>query len=395
VVSISVGPDITEVIPLLDLDVPSGVYKQGRNTIDEFRQLFLGGFVGKTGSNPFTNKPGIFAVTNDSAGSWGDAAVYATGTPGNQTVNCNSFRAIINRTGHGAYLAAQSATLNVAAPAADAAQPRKDLFCIMPYDKQATAGADAQHGGKIIWVVGDASGSPAEPALPAAVSDALVLALVNRGANDNTIAPADIVPRQSAVSVHGVPRPLMAGDLITDNGRHHGELRAQNKDFIPAAFVTRGHTMWYDYWDAPSASWKGTNRPSFQGSSRPAGNGTLTTTEQMDLSVTFNAVAGHTYHARVGYGHSAGTNGADILVAPRVAAGASVGTGSTAFDSTRVFNSDTGFNWSSFDCEWIAPTTGQYTIGMGVYVFAGGTSGTVYGTSAGNARYLSIFDDEF
>ncbi len=389
-VAVVVQADAIEAIPLLDNN-GSGVYNKGRNNIDDFRKYFLGGLFGKSASSAFANKNGLLSVTNDSAGSWADGSVYSTGGAGTQAVNVNPFRALVNRTGRGPSIVIQDAILLVNAPAADTL-PRRDLLCVMPYDQGAFV-ADAQHGPKFIWVTGDPNASPTTPALPAAVADAMILALVARGGSDNTIAPADITSLQSGASLHGVARTLLGGDLVTDAGRYHGEIRALNKDYVnvlDTAALARGHTMWYDYWDGPSATWKPISRTGHMGQSNPAGNGALNTGEQMDLSVTFNAISGRKYKMTTGYGVSTNADGASVLFVPRYAAGASVTTSGTAIESTRLFRANISQSWVEFTNIFTAPSTAQYTVGIGVYVFAGGVSGTVYGQSAGNGRQLLV-----
>jgi hypothetical protein len=221
--------DATDMIPLLDesLTIP-GKYDRGRNNIDDWRRQFIGALVGKASNQCFDWRSGIFAQSGFVGGACFDGQVHQTGGgAGAQSVDIWQFRAIVNRAsaGAGPYLVSQdNHKTALAAPAADATNPRKDLLCVMPYDK-GKVGSDAQHGPKYIWVTGDPGAVPAEPALPAAVNDALVLAMVNRGANDNTIADADIVDRRKSVGLHGVPRVLMGGDSLGDAGGFHGDMR--------------------------------------------------------------------------------------------------------------------------------------------------------------------------
>lgn len=399
-VAVVVQTDTTEAIPLLD-DNGSGVYNKGRNNIDDFRKYFVGALFGKSASNPFANRNGLIAVTADSAGTYTDGLVATTGGAGTQAVLVAPFRALVNRTGRGPSIVIQDTTIQVNAPAADTLA-RRDLLCVMPYDKGAF-GSDATHGPKFIWVTGDPNASPTTPALPAAVADAFVIALVSRPANDNTIANADITRLAVSAGMHGVPRPLLGADLLTDAGLYHGEIRALNKDYInqisPAA-LARGHTMWFDYWDAPSTSWKGMNRPVLVDTKTATSNGTLNAvTEQMDTgtSITFNATINQKYKVTYGVGHSSGADGNRIECSPRFAAGAAVAITDALLytGARRVFRSDTKFNWDEFHCWWTAPSTAQYTIGIGLKVYDG-TSATVYSTAEpeGNSRLLTIENGE-
>lgn len=383
--------DPSETIPLLDNN-GSGVYNKGRNNIDEFRQYFIGGLVGKSGGAPFTARNGLFAITAQVGGGWVDGRVISTGGAGTQAISLYAYRAIVNRTGRGPYLVSYIAGGGpIAAPVADAL-PRKDLFCVMPYDQGAFP-SDAQHGPKHIWVTGDPNASPVQPALPAAVADAFVLAVVTRGGSDNTIADVDIAQLSTSTSLHGVPRPLIGAETVGTAGNYHGEIRVRTGSQIDAALITRGHSLQYDYWDEPSATWRNLNAPSLIDEFMPAGNGTLTTTEQMDTTLTFNAVAGHKYKITYSLGHSSGADGNQIICSFRYKAGATVGIADTLIESTRVVRSNIGLDHRDVHNWWIAPTTAQYTIGIGVKMFTG-TTGTIYGTGAGNSRRLLIEDGE-
>lgn len=398
-VAVVVSSDATEAIPLLD-DVGGGVYNKGRNNADDIRKFLFGALFGKTGGTPSTIRNGIVANTAQGSGIWVDGRVTSTGGAGTQQVTVLAFKALCNRTGHGPYLLVQDPFIVLSAPAADAANARIDLLAIMPYDKGAFP-ADAQHGPKYVWVTGDPAGSPVVPALPAAVADALVLAQVSRPANDNTIDQASITQVYTGAGLHGGIRMLVGGDVVGTNGGYHGEIRGRTTPYIDAALVTRGHTLQLDYYDEVNARWTVVNAPALIDTRTAAANGTLNTTEQMDVGgsqtqITLNTVAGHKYKVRYELGHSVGAAGNRIICFPRYAAGGTVTTSGTLITSSRIFYSDTGFNFTSFTNIFTAPTTGQYTIGVGLKMYSG-TSGTVYSTAEpdGNARTLTIEDGEY
>lgn len=398
-VAVVVSTDLADAIPLLD-DDGAGVYKKGRNTAAEFQSIFMGGLFSSAAGSPNSNRSGILTPTAQTGGGWLDGRVISTGGAGTQAVAVFAYRAIIVRSGRPYLVHFPAGGPPIAAPAADGANARIDLFCVFPYDKGAFP-ADAQHGPKHIWVTGDPSGSPVIPALPATVSEALVLARVLRAAGDNTIADGDVTEVATAVSLHATPRPLINLDTVANAGGYHGEWRARTGSNIDAALVTRGHTFQFDYYDEANARWMGINAPALIDTRTASANGTLNTTEQMDVGasqtqITFNAVAGHKYKVRYELGHSVGAAGNRIICFPRYAAGGTVTTAGTLITSSRIMYSDTGFNFTSFTNIFTAPTTAQYTIGVGLKMYSG-TSGTVYSTAEpdGNARTLTIEDGEF
>lgn len=252
--------DATDMIPLLDesLTIP-GRYDRGRNNADDFRRQFIGALVGKASAQCFDWRSGIFAQTGFVNGSCFDGLVHQSGGgAGSQAVDIWQFRAIVVRSSSGAgpYLVSQdNHKTNLAAPAADASNPRIDLLCVMPYDK-GKVGSDAQHGPKYIWVTGDPGAVPAEPALPAAVADAIVLARVNRAAGDNTIADADIVDRRKSVALHGVPRVLMGGDSLSDAGGFHGDMR--RRVFSSSITSITALAEIYERWSTTDSKWHAT-----------------------------------------------------------------------------------------------------------------------------------------
>lgn len=258
-VAVVVSGDATEQIPLLD-DNGSGVYSKGRNSIIEFRKEFLGAFLSKQGT-PFAFIPGVLNPTTyyDLGGGvelWGDGVAQTTGGAGTQALSIQPGRYLCTRTGQGPYIVSLESVLNLPQPAADGANPRWDVVCVMPYDKGAFP-ADAQHGPKFITVTGDPLASPVVPALPAAVADALPIARILRPANDNTIAGADITDVRKGTSLHGTPRVMLPGDLLATSGAYHGERRQRAGAFVDTAIKAAGGKILEDYWDQFNFIWRG------------------------------------------------------------------------------------------------------------------------------------------
>lgn len=257
-VAVVVAGDMTDMIPLLDNN-GSGTFNKGRNNISDYRRQFVGGLVSKSGGNPYSWRSGIFCPSSFSAGgvALDGQVTQVGGGGGTQAVAIAAHRSIVNRSTSaiGPYLLSQeSAVASLAAPAADATNPRIDLLCEMPYD-QGAAGSDAQHGPKYIWVTGDPAASPTIPALPAAVSDALILARVTRATNDNTIATADITDVRKSSGLHGGVRALLPGDALSDAGSYQGELRVR----VPSSSIlaiTPNRSL-IDRWDVLDSAWHG------------------------------------------------------------------------------------------------------------------------------------------
>jgi hypothetical protein len=272
--------DATDMIPLLDNN-GSGTYNKGRNNKLEFQTQFLGGLVTKN-ATPFAWKQGILSPSWFTGHTPLDGRVFQQGGgAGSQAVRLLQHRSILTRTGVGPYLFSQATEANVPMPAADGALPRIDLVCMMAYDQGAVP-SDAQHGPKYIVVTGDPNASPAIPALPAAVADAMIVARVSRPAADNTIADADITNVRKGVALHGVPRVLFEGDALADAGNYHGEQRLRlGGSFIAADYVNANYTELVDRWDANAVTWRGTQslvlpRPAIASTASMGGSQTFT-----------------------------------------------------------------------------------------------------------------------
>lgn len=301
-VAVVVAGDATEAIPLL-ADNGSGVYNKGQNNITEFRREFLGGLVGPLGNTMWTWRPGILnpGQFNGAPPVPLDATVIqAGGGAGTQAVGIWGYRAIVVRNGVGPYLVSQDGNIaSLAAPAADATNPRKDLLCIMPYDKGAFP-ADAQHGPKYIWVTGDPAASPSTPALPVAVADALILYQATRAANDNTIATADLLDMRKGAGIYGAQRVMFPGDLLTDAGGYHGELRFRQSGAGILAITPVAELV--DRWSATDSKWHGTQTlPTFVPSQTGSGGlatgvtATLCTLSVPDMGFAYKVIASGSY----------------------------------------------------------------------------------------------------
>lgn len=251
--------DGTDMIPLLDNN-GSGVYNKGRNNKRDFQREFLGALITKSGSLPFSWRQGIFCPSTNSGHSMTDGQLFQVGGgAGAQAVSISPHRSILTRSSGEVYLFSQETTVaSLPMPAADGSLPRIDLVCEMAYDQGAIP-SDAQHGPKYIVVTGDPAASPAVPALPAAVADALILGRVSRPAGDNTIGSGDLTLTRRGTGLHGAPRVLLEGDALADAGTYHGEQRLRlGTQFIHSDYVNAGCTSLVDRWDAVNNTWRGT-----------------------------------------------------------------------------------------------------------------------------------------
>ncbi len=151
---------------------------------------------------PATNA--IRALTGIRAAPGDPAAVTATGTP-NGFVHVAPAQVVIQSTrtaGGGAYTLTWDATvdINILSTPANATNPRNDL--IIAYQPDTFYG-DANSDPVVRQVVGNPSGSPADPSL-AAFPDAVTLARVRVNANATTITTSNITDLRPAQTVgHG------------------------------------------------------------------------------------------------------------------------------------------------------------------------------------------------
>lgn len=203
-----------ELIPLLDPN-GSAQYVVGRNNSRDIRVGLIGSMF-MVGTDGFTPRQGILIQT----ATGNDLQVLGQATP-NGSVIVKKGKAIIPRTGQGAYLFVNETDLTVTMPAASAVNPRIDIVCAAAYDK-GNFGADAFHGPQIEVVQGVVQASPPGPPTPAGM---FKLAEVFRAVNDNTISTEITDKRTTTVTTGGI-RVQAPGDATDANvGAQLGEIK--------------------------------------------------------------------------------------------------------------------------------------------------------------------------
>lgn len=199
-----------DAIPLLD-DNGSGQYIKGRNNARDIRIGLLGSLF-QVDTDGFTTRPGILAQPTDA----GTLFVSGQVSP-NQTVLIRKGRALVTRSGQGAYIFVSEQDQTVNMPAASGANFRTDLVCAAVGDL-ANFGGDAAHG-PFFWVEQGALGG----GVPATPTGMLKLAEVFRAANDNTIS-SEVADKRSVSGLLGAVSLMGAGDLALP-GTVWGQLR--------------------------------------------------------------------------------------------------------------------------------------------------------------------------
>jgi hypothetical protein len=177
--------------------------------------------------------------------------------------------AVISRSGEGPIIYTQRSSPNIPLDPADASNPRYDLVYLRYYD---TALSDVLHGVKWGVVKGDAGATPSIPTAPApAGGGVLAIGAVLRPANVNTVTNANITDLRKSAAVLGTTRHLLPGDLLTDAGAYHREMRSRT---TPTSLTALGvPPVLYDWWDAVNSVWHGTQ--SFQFTARLTSPGTI------------------------------------------------------------------------------------------------------------------------
>lgn len=388
--------DLTDAIPLLD-DNGSGVYIKGRNNARDIRTQLLCAMVAKAGSS-FVTRRGVVSTSgyDTAAGMWNNFQATAAGTP-NQTITLVQGRIVSERTGQGPYLITLEGSTTYTMPAADASNPRIDVVYAIGYDLGVPALGDSVHGPKIVCETGTPGSSPAVPSIP---TDAYKICEVYRrtiGAtpSGNVIQSGDITDKRKATSWQGTPRAIMPGDSVSDSGGYHGEVRLLVGAQVPAALIAAGTTILFEYWDATAVLWRRINGRTLVQDVRGVADFGLTTAEAICDPWTFAAIAGHSYKFEFSGGFILNTTGSIILY-PRIASGGTVTTASPKLndaDYNRVFPTPSSGSYSFFEC-WVAPTTGNYTVGLGSLVGFGAATGTIYGSSVWG-RELLITDLDY
>lgn len=252
--------DLTEAIPLLDLDTDSASpsynqYAAGRNSARDIRIDLLGAMLESQSAATIT-RPGTLArnwVGTASAGYWRELRGTAQGTP-SRVITYPLGYLVASRVNQGCYLITQETDLNITMPAADGSLPRWDVVYALAGDKGAF-GADTYHGPVLLCETGTPSASPVLPAIP---SDARRISEVYRraGATGDQIAQADITDKRRGTALAGTPRPLLGGDSLADVGGHHGDQRLRSGSlFVPSGIPL---DSMIDRWSAIDSKWHGT-----------------------------------------------------------------------------------------------------------------------------------------
>ncbi len=341
------------------------------NTAQNGRFLF-GGFFTPLGGSSAANvawRDGVLP-SPFAAGANQGFRVYQN-TPTGVSVKVGQGHAIITRTGQGVYLCTNSQERTVTLTAADPTNSRIDLIVLRVRD---TGIGDGSTQVTLESVDGTPSGSPVAPATPAG---AIVLARVVVAPPPNdAVLTADITDFRRAASLSGTIRRLLAGDSEADVGSVAGELRDTGAGI--------------DRWNG--SVWTRIARPG-QGAGYvadivPATNRNLTGTEVMSDTITFNAISGYRYRFDFSSRFSLNANGV-VVLDMRIAAGASVTTASTAIRET--ITSGSGAN-NMCDCNktWTAPSTGQFTVGIGAYAAAGAATGVLNGDANTLERQFTV-----
>lgn len=223
-----------ELIPLLDPN-GSAQYVVGRNNSRDIRVGLIGSMF-MVGTDGFTPRQGILIQT----ATGNDLQVLGQATP-NGSVIVKKGKAIIPRTGQGAYLFVNETDLTVTMPAASAVNPRIDIVCCAAYDK-GNFGADAFHGPQIEVVQGVVQASPPVPPTPAGM---FKLAEVFRAVNDNTISTEITDKRTTTVTTGGI-RVQAPGDATDANvGAQLGEIKDDGAQLY--RWNGTAHTPLYEY----------------------------------------------------------------------------------------------------------------------------------------------------
>jgi hypothetical protein len=211
----------------------------GRNNARDMRTQFLGSLF-LPDSTGFVARPGVLPrqYINVSGFEFVDLKVIQLDTPG-QGVKLYPGKCVVARTGQGSYLLSQETTVaNYALDGADPSNPRIDVVYTRLYDQ--TIGDTVLHGPYIEHVNGTASGSPVVPSVPAGAQP---LAQILRPAATNNVVAANITDVRKGTQLHGVPRPLLPGDSLSDPGIIPGERRLR---IATPAQVTAGSESWIE-----------------------------------------------------------------------------------------------------------------------------------------------------
>lgn len=223
-----------------------------------------------------------------------DLKVIQLDTPG-QAVKLYPGKCVVPRTGQGSYLASSETTItNYPLDAPDPSNPRIDVVYVRVYDQ--TIGDTVLHGPYVEHVNGVASGSPAVPSVP---TGAVPLAQILRPAATNNVTQANITDVRKSTQLHGVPRPLLPGDSVSDPGITPGERRLR---VATPAQVTAGSESWIEEIWTGESRWEPTANKIVGRNRRTTGVSTTATSAATAFRM-FTAVAqvlaGRTYEVSV------------------------------------------------------------------------------------------------
>lgn len=357
-----------DAIPLLD-DNGSGQYIKGRNNARDVRIDLLGTLF-QVDTDGFTTRPGIIVQPNDA----GTLFVSGQVSP-NQTVLIRKGRAVVVRSGQGAYIFTSEQDQTVNMPAASAANFRTDLVCAAVGDL-ANFGSDALHG-PFFWVEQGSLGGGV-PATPAGM---LKLAEVFRAANDNTIS-TEVTDKRSVTGLLGAVSLMSAGDLALA-GTVWGQLRDTGSQ------IERWNNVaWVPISDYAPAK--------LMGRVRRTTNLSYTNTETVGDNITFTPRANRQYEIKLSTGSYSGNNtpsAASIRFRSVAGAGPIVAGSTLRYAGTMPIP-----NGLSQGGTWLTTTdagelgTSQITVGYSVQGTAGNTSGSVIGSAANHETTFSITD---
>lgn len=275
-------------------------------------------------------------------------------SPTGSSVLVQPGHAVVTRAGQGLYVCPNSAARVVALDAADVTNPRIDRIVLQVLDQPL---GDSVTQVQIRAVTGTPSGSPVAPATP---TGAISLATVAVAAapTGNTIVNANITDTRRVTALPGTIRPLLPGDLLTDQA-HEGDLR----DY--GGLIERYTSFGGGKWVPLAKTNQGLGYVSY--AEFTTGGGDFTnTSENISRTHTFTAQANRRYKVtwRSSYAHL--TAGTDVKYRMRWATGGSVTTSSTLFsvEDERVLQQGVAITKLQVGVFTGPATAGSVTVGI-------------------------------
>jgi hypothetical protein len=357
-----------DAIPLLD-DNGSGQYIKGRNNARDIRVGLLGA-LWQVDTDGFTTRPGIIAQPTDA----GSLFVSGQVSP-NQTVLIRKGRAIVVRSGQGAYVFVSEQDQTVNMPAASGANFRTDVVCAAVGDL-ANFGTDAAHG-PFWWVEQGALGG----GVPVTPTGMVKLAEVFRAANDNTIS-SEVVDKRSVTGLFGAINLMAGGDLALP-GTNWGQLRDTG-----SAIERWTGAVWQPIQDYGPGK--------LLGRVRRTSNLVYTNTETIGDGVTLTPRTGRQYKIELTCGSYGGNNSPSAIQGRfRSVAGTGPITAGSTLRGQFIMPVPNGLSqggtWSTItDASELG--TAQITVGYSVQGTAGNTSGSLIGSAANHETTFSVTD---